>query len=289
MTFGKVLILSLFASVAFAHTATITWYADSWTPISNIVACGPDNAPADTSRFAAVSVFSLSDQSSILNSGNTCGRCIRLNYKQSSTLVTVVDVMMRGDANADDLDLSTRAFIDLLGSVDDGIVHGVNWDWANCNGASSPSPSPPPPPPSPESPSPSPAESPAPEAPVEAPLPSPSPVDAQSPSPSPVPVPTIVEAVQEPVPVPQVPVPNELPTPITVTTTTDDQTTVATASDASTTGVAASSTFLSVSAATSVSTIIPQTPIAKDKISSTSNSAKLMTIGSALFVSLALF
>ncbi|KAJ3072092.1 hypothetical protein HDU98_004324, partial [Podochytrium sp. JEL0797] len=98
--------------------------------------------PRDNSLFVAVSVFSLSDQTSILNS-NVCGKCMELWSDTGSVVVTVVDVMMREDANSQDLDLSTAAFSAVVpGGIDAGIGY-ANWNWVDCNtGGSGPNPGP---------------------------------------------------------------------------------------------------------------------------------------------------
>ncbi|ORY52404.1 hypothetical protein BCR33DRAFT_761607 [Rhizoclosmatium globosum] len=111
------------------HSGVITWYETDWSQI--VTACTAANPPGNNLYFAAVSVYSLSDQSSILNT-DRCGKCIKLWLNGASTLVTVVDVMMRWDANPDDIDLSTAAFSDIVGDLDTGRVANVPWEWADC-------------------------------------------------------------------------------------------------------------------------------------------------------------
>ncbi|KAJ3067414.1 hypothetical protein HDU98_009369, partial [Podochytrium sp. JEL0797] len=102
--------------------------------------------PQDDTRFVALSVFSLSDQTSIVASGD-CGKCVLIRNlnRGTSTFATVVDVMMRHDAHPEDLDLSHQSFIDLEGSLDAGIVRGLQWDFVDCNGGGNVQPPPPPP------------------------------------------------------------------------------------------------------------------------------------------------
>ncbi|KAJ3065000.1 hypothetical protein HDU98_011600 [Podochytrium sp. JEL0797] len=141
----KSLLITLAASEALAKTAMITYFAPNWHNI--VTACGKSYPPQDDTRFVALSVFSLSDQSSILASGD-CGRCVRIHdvNRGTSTFATVVDVMMRHDAHPDDLDLSNQSFIDLEGSLDAGVVRGLQWDFVDCNGGGAPVKPPPPPP-----------------------------------------------------------------------------------------------------------------------------------------------
>ncbi|KAJ3064999.1 hypothetical protein HDU98_011599, partial [Podochytrium sp. JEL0797] len=133
MFVATLLTLASAASVM-AASGEITYYDPTWNTITT--ACGKSHPPASNTLFAAVSFKSLSDQSSIVASG-TCGRCIRLQnvVNGGSTLVTVVDVMMRADAHPEDLDLSNQAFIDVVGSLGPGVKYGVQWEWADCSGA----------------------------------------------------------------------------------------------------------------------------------------------------------
>ncbi|KAI9351310.1 hypothetical protein BDR26DRAFT_929785 [Obelidium mucronatum] len=271
-----ILSLILLASIASAHTvsyrtingmfliksvlqATITWFEPSWSTITT--ACGRKYPPQNDAYFAAVSVFSLSDQTSILNS-NVCGSCIRLTSGPRSTLVTVVDVMMRSNANADDIDLSNAAFmaLDENGSLDSGVIHGIQWDWADCNGGTPPPPPPPPPPAPAPSPPPPPPPSPSPEVPV----PSPDP-----PAPAPV--------TEE---VPPVPVPNPIPT---QESTLD--------ANPSTTDAEVSSTSITTVESQATSTIASSSsaaPIAKKAVASTTT-ATPTSEASGLFGSTAAF
>ncbi|KAJ3075508.1 hypothetical protein HDU98_007881 [Podochytrium sp. JEL0797] len=151
--------------------------------------------PQDNTLFAAVSVFSLSDMTSIRNS-NVCGKCIQLTTGLGSVVVNVVDVMLRSDASPNDLDLSTRAFSALEGSLDAGVVAGVQWTWVDCGSGSSIQSNP----------------APAPEAlPVSAPEAPPVPVPEALPAQQDLPVPA-PEALPVPAPeAPPVPVPEALP------------------------------------------------------------------------------
>ncbi|KAJ3067413.1 hypothetical protein HDU98_009368 [Podochytrium sp. JEL0797] len=140
MFVSTLLALASAASVM-AASGEITFYDTTWNTIAT--ACGKSHPPASNTLFAAVSFKSLSDQSSIVASG-ICGRCIRLQNVANggSTLVTVVDVMMRADAQPDDLDLSNQAFIDVVGSLGPGVQHGVQWEWADCSGEQEAAPAP---------------------------------------------------------------------------------------------------------------------------------------------------
>ncbi|KAI8834264.1 hypothetical protein BJ741DRAFT_610497 [Chytriomyces cf. hyalinus JEL632] len=109
-------------------SAVITYFADNWSSIST--ACGSSFPPVNDALFAAVSFKSLSDQSAILNS-NKCGTCIRLESSKGSVVVTVVDVMLREDANPEDLDLSTAAF-DAVANIPQGIVPGIQYSFVDC-------------------------------------------------------------------------------------------------------------------------------------------------------------
>ncbi|TPX62708.1 hypothetical protein CcCBS67573_g08814 [Chytriomyces confervae] len=116
-------------------SAVITYFADNWSSIST--ACGSSFPPVNDALFAAVSFKSLSDQSAILNS-NKCGTCIRLESSKGSVVVTVVDVMLREDANPEDLDLSTAAF-DAVANIPEGIVPGIQYSFVDCqSGAAAP-------------------------------------------------------------------------------------------------------------------------------------------------------
>ncbi|KAJ3066356.1 hypothetical protein HDU98_010363 [Podochytrium sp. JEL0797] len=133
----SILSLALAASNVAANYGKLTWFGSSWSDLT--VACGKGYPPMDNSLFAAVSVYSLSDQSSILNS-NVCGSCIKLYTDAGSVVVTVVDVMLRSDANSQDLDLSTAAFSDVVaGGIDVGVSY-ANWDWVDCSSGWAPAP-----------------------------------------------------------------------------------------------------------------------------------------------------
>ncbi|KAI8828223.1 hypothetical protein BJ741DRAFT_627087 [Chytriomyces cf. hyalinus JEL632] len=109
-------------------SAVITYFADNWSSIST--ACSSSFPPVNDALFAAVSFKSLSDQSAILKS-NKCGTCIRLESSKGSVVVTVVDVMLREDANPEDLDLSTAAF-DAVANIPQGIVPGIQYSFVDC-------------------------------------------------------------------------------------------------------------------------------------------------------------
>ncbi|KAJ3017206.1 UNVERIFIED_CONTAM: hypothetical protein HDU68_011804 [Siphonaria sp. JEL0065] len=128
-----VIILALFALASFvsAYSGRISWYDSDWNTIGSIVACSEKYPPVNHRLFTAVSVFSLSDRSSGLNSG-VCGRCIQVQGDNGSVMVTVVDVMMRDNARPQDLDLSTDAFIAVAGNLTVGIVDQVQWFWVDC-------------------------------------------------------------------------------------------------------------------------------------------------------------
>ncbi|KAJ3238610.1 hypothetical protein HDU81_007530 [Chytriomyces hyalinus] len=109
-------------------SAVITYFAENWSSIST--ACGSSFPPVNDALFAAVSFKSLSDQSAILKS-NKCGTCIRLESSKGSVVVTVVDVMLREDANPEDLDLSTAAF-DAVADIAQGVVPGIEYSFVDC-------------------------------------------------------------------------------------------------------------------------------------------------------------
>ncbi|KAJ3239917.1 hypothetical protein HDU78_002575 [Chytriomyces hyalinus] len=115
-------------------SAVITYFADNWSSIST--ACGSSFPPVNDALFAAVSFKSLSDQSAILKS-NKCGTCIRLESSKGSVVVTVVDVMLREDANPEDLDLSTAAF-DAVANIPQGIVPGIQYSFVDCQSGAAP-------------------------------------------------------------------------------------------------------------------------------------------------------
>ncbi|TPX62709.1 hypothetical protein CcCBS67573_g08815 [Chytriomyces confervae] len=135
---------SLFPSGS--SSATITWFGDSWqSPNGRIIldgqdiggtACGASVPPASATLYGAVSDKSLTDVTSIVNSG-LCGQCMRISSSKGSTVITIVDVMLNPDAQANDIDLSTGAF-DVVANVADGKVSGIQWEWVACDGSSTP-------------------------------------------------------------------------------------------------------------------------------------------------------
>ncbi|KAJ3238611.1 hypothetical protein HDU81_007531 [Chytriomyces hyalinus] len=135
---------SLFPSGS--SSATITFFGDTWqSPDGRIIlngqdvggtACGAGVPPASLNLFGAVSDKSLTDISSITNSG-LCGQCMRISSSKGSTIITIVDVMLNADAQANDLDLSTGAF-DAVANVADGKVSNIQWEWVACDGSSVP-------------------------------------------------------------------------------------------------------------------------------------------------------
>ncbi|KAJ3266740.1 hypothetical protein HDU77_010847 [Chytriomyces hyalinus] len=135
---------SLFPSGS--SSATITWFGDSWqSPNGRIIldgqdiggtACGASVPPASATLYGAVSDRSLTDITSIVNSG-LCGQCMRISSSKGSTIITIVDVMLNPDAQANDIDLSTGAF-DVVANVADGKVSGIQWEWVACDGSSTP-------------------------------------------------------------------------------------------------------------------------------------------------------
>ncbi|KAJ3235960.1 hypothetical protein HDU78_004903 [Chytriomyces hyalinus] len=135
---------SLFPSGS--SSATITWFGDSWqSPNGRIIldgqdiggtACGASVPPASATLYGAVSDKSLTDITSIVNSG-LCGQCMRISSSKGSTIITIVDVMLNPDAQANDIDLSTGAF-DVVANVADGKVSGIQWEWVACDGSSTP-------------------------------------------------------------------------------------------------------------------------------------------------------
>ncbi|ORY52405.1 hypothetical protein BCR33DRAFT_733133 [Rhizoclosmatium globosum] len=76
-----------------------------------------------------MSVYFLSDQTSIINSGQ-CGKCIRLTGDKGSVVVTVMDVMLNPDKSMYDVDLSLPAFQAITYS--DGLGR-ANWTFVNCS------------------------------------------------------------------------------------------------------------------------------------------------------------
>ncbi|KAI8834265.1 hypothetical protein BJ741DRAFT_610500 [Chytriomyces cf. hyalinus JEL632] len=135
---------SLFPSGS--SSATITWFGDTWqSPNGRIIldgqdiggtACGAGVPPASANLYGAVSDKSLTDITSIVNSG-LCGQCMRISSSKGSTIITIVDVMLNPDAQANDIDLSTGAF-DVVANVADGKVSGIQWEWVACDGSSTP-------------------------------------------------------------------------------------------------------------------------------------------------------
>ncbi|KAI8828222.1 hypothetical protein BJ741DRAFT_429333 [Chytriomyces cf. hyalinus JEL632] len=135
---------SLFPSGS--SSATITWFGDTWqSPNGRIIldgqdiggtACGAGVPPASANLYGAVSDKSLTDITSIVNSG-LCGQCMRISSSKGSTIITIVDVMLNPDAQPNDIDLSTGAF-DAVANVADGKVSGIQWEWIACDGSSTP-------------------------------------------------------------------------------------------------------------------------------------------------------
>ncbi|KAJ3239918.1 hypothetical protein HDU78_002576 [Chytriomyces hyalinus] len=135
---------SLFPSGS--SSATITWFGDTWqSPNGRIIldgqdiggtACGAGVPPASANLYGAVSDRSLTDITSIVNSG-LCGQCMRISSSKGSTIITIVDVMLNPDAQPNDIDLSTGAF-DVVANVADGKVSGIQWEWVACDGSSTP-------------------------------------------------------------------------------------------------------------------------------------------------------
>ncbi|TPX49533.1 hypothetical protein CcCBS67573_g10155 [Chytriomyces confervae] len=135
---------SLFPSGS--SSATITWFGDTWqSPNGRIIldgqdiggtACGAGVPPASATLYGAVSDKSLTDITSIVNSG-LCGQCMRISSSKGSTIITIVDVMLNPDAQPNDIDLSTGAF-DAVANVADGKVSGIQWEWVACDGSSTP-------------------------------------------------------------------------------------------------------------------------------------------------------
>ncbi|KAJ3022990.1 UNVERIFIED_CONTAM: hypothetical protein HDU68_008836 [Siphonaria sp. JEL0065] len=110
----------------------ITYFGYNYYDLKH-VACESKYPPHDANLYAAISYKILSDQSSILNSGQ-CGRCIQLSSPKGSVVVTIVDVMM-DDVSPYDVDLSYNAFTAL--SNTGGRDYNIKWDYVNCNGDSS--------------------------------------------------------------------------------------------------------------------------------------------------------
>ncbi|KAI9351311.1 hypothetical protein BDR26DRAFT_890970 [Obelidium mucronatum] len=215
-TLLQALVVLLLSSVAFCYTGEITYFGHNYYDLWH-VACESGYPPRDANLYAAISYKILSDQSSILNSGQ-CGRCLQLWSPKGSVKVTIVDVMM-DDVNPYNVDLSYEAFVRL--SDTKGRDFDIKWDYVDCDGwAASPSPEP---------------------------LPSPSPETLPSPSPSPQPSP---EGTTDPSPVSEsvknkdslpVPAPNSLPTPDSITTGVFSTSTVATTASVATVAKSTSS------------------------------------------------
>ncbi|KAJ3022989.1 UNVERIFIED_CONTAM: hypothetical protein HDU68_008835 [Siphonaria sp. JEL0065] len=128
-------VISILSSVVLAYedlVATlqgrITHFGDYYYDLEH-VACERGYLPQDPYLYAALSVKILSDQSSILNSGQ-CGRCIQLTGPMGSVVTTIVDVMMDDKATYQDVDLSERAFAAV--SSKSGVDYGIRWDFVDC-------------------------------------------------------------------------------------------------------------------------------------------------------------
>ncbi|KAJ3289951.1 hypothetical protein HDU79_003662 [Rhizoclosmatium sp. JEL0117] len=111
-----------------AYSAEITWFADSYYTVGHMACMDGGYVPQDPYLFAAMSVYFLSDQSSIINSGQ-CGRCIRLTGDRGSVVVTVMDVMLNDAKSPYDLDLSLPAFQAV--TAYDGLSR-ADWDFVDC-------------------------------------------------------------------------------------------------------------------------------------------------------------
>ncbi|KAI8831032.1 hypothetical protein BJ741DRAFT_327370 [Chytriomyces cf. hyalinus JEL632] len=122
--------VALVASSSLA--AKFTWYGEAGSPGygSASGACGRNFAADDFMYYAAFTVNGLPDKSSVVNSGY-CGRCLQVSA-EGSAVVMITDVMMREDADVDDVDLSPTAFSAVAGGgLGQGIAFG-SWSWADC-------------------------------------------------------------------------------------------------------------------------------------------------------------
>ncbi|KAJ3400534.1 hypothetical protein HDU80_006863 [Chytriomyces hyalinus] len=148
------MLLQALTTVVLAASSTMaakyTWYGEAGSPGygSASGACGRNYVADDFLYYAAFTVNGLPDKSSIVNSGY-CGRCIRVT-SDSSAVVMITDVMMREDADPDDIDLSPTAFSSVVsGGLGQGIAFG-SWSWTDCgsiggSGGGDPAPEPLPP------------------------------------------------------------------------------------------------------------------------------------------------
>ncbi|KAI8838295.1 hypothetical protein BJ741DRAFT_648235 [Chytriomyces cf. hyalinus JEL632] len=149
------MLLQALTTVVLAASSTMaakyTWYGEAGSPGygSASGACGRNYVADDFLYYAAFTVNGLPDKSSIVNSGY-CGRCLRVSA-DSSAVVMITDVMMREDADPDDIDLSPTAFNSVVsGGLGQGIAFG-SWSWTDCGsiggsgGGSDPAPEPAPP------------------------------------------------------------------------------------------------------------------------------------------------